>query len=99
MEILIIKDNKKVLDMEIDMKKVKRNIFIIGAGVTLITLTFSYSVYAGGFTDKLIDEFQKYNTYKYIQDRTSDFVNFIQDNKQNFIEIKEIFQERGFKLF
>lgn len=99
MEILIIKDNKKVLDMEIDIKKVKRNILIIGVGATLITLTISYSIYAGDFTDKLADEFQRYNTYKYIQDRTSDFINFIQDNKQNFIDIKEIFQERGFKAF
>jgi len=98
-EILIIKDNKKVLDMEINIKKVKKNILIIGAGATLITLTLSYSTYAGDFTDKLADEFQRYNTYKYIQDRTRDFANFIQDNKQNFIEIKEIFQERGFKLF
>lgn len=85
--------------MEINIKKVKRKILIIGAGAVVITLTLSYSTYAGDFTDKLVDEFQRYNTYKYLQDGTKDFINFIQDNKENFIEIKEIFKERGFKPF
>lgn len=99
MEILIIKNNENVYEKEIDIKKVKRNLLIICVGATFITLTISYSCYAGEFTEQLADEFQKYNTYKYIKDRTDNFINFFQDNKQTFIEIKEIFKERGFKPF
>lgn len=99
MQILIIKNYKKIYEKEINIKRLKKNLLIITAGAAFVTVTLSCKTYSSDFTEQLADEFQKYNTYKYIQDRTNDFINFFQDHKETFIEIKEIFQERGFKAF